>query len=216
MSDQNQTQEQDNSALNDALTTGDTEFVAAEEKKPVVTQGMLYLLLLVAIGGGGTWFMYKKQSPSAAAAAASADTAQAQQTIDNFLSTGPQGIKLMQEMLHNTESIVKEFLDYPSAPQIPLSELHTNPFRFSRNETGKVDEDAAKLRKEEERAAAKKASQALNLQSIMVNGSRSSCMINNKMVTEGQQVEQFVIEKITREGVIVKSGVYRFELRMQK
>src|SRR5687767_4167869 len=101
-------QDQDQGAdLNNALSAGETEFVATDEKKPVVTQGMLYLLALVAIGGGGTWFMYKKQSPSAASAA-SVETAQAQQTIDNFLSTGPQGIKLMQEMLHNTEEIVQE------------------------------------------------------------------------------------------------------------
>jgi hypothetical protein len=217
MSDtQQNTQEQDpGSDLSNSLSTGDTEFVANEEKKPVVTQGMLYLLALVAIGGGGTWFMYKKQNPSTAAAA-TVETVQAQQTIDNFLSTGPQGIKMMQEMLHNTESIVKEFLDYPSVPQIPLAELHTNPFRFQHADNGKGDEDAAKKKKEDERTLAMKSSQALNLQSIMVNGSRSACMINNKMYNEGQQVEQFVIEKIAREGVIVKTGVYRFELRMQK
>jgi hypothetical protein len=216
MSDTNEnTQEQDPASdLANALSSGDGEFVVTEEKKPVITQGMLYLLALIAVGGGGTWYMYKKQSPSAAAA--SVETAQAQQTIDNFLSTGPAGIKQMQEMLHNTETIVQEFLDYPSVPQVPLSELQTNPFRFSHVETTNVDEDLAKKKKEEERAAAMKASQALNLQSIMVNSGRGSCMINNKMYTEGQQLEQFIIEKITREGVIVKTGVYRFELRMQK
>jgi hypothetical protein len=217
MSDNEQNTQQQNPGedLNNSLAAGETEFVATEEKKPVITQGMLYLLALVAVGGGGTWFMYKRQSP-ATASAASVEAAQAQQTIDNFLSTGPQGMKLMKEMLHNTESIVREFLEYPSVPQIPLSDLHSNPFRFSQAEPGKVDEDAAKKKKEEERALVLKASQALNLQSVMVNGTRSSCMINNKMVSEGQQIDQFVIEKISREGVIVKSGVYRFELRMQK
>jgi hypothetical protein len=152
------------------------------------------------------------------AAAASVETQQAQQTIDNFLSTGPAGIKMMQEMLQNTENIVKEFLDYPRVTQIPLSDLHTNPFRFSHEDGGKVDEDAAARKKEEEKAAALKASQALQreLQSIIVNGSRSSCMISNKMYTEGEQVEGFVIEKISRDGVIVRSGKYRFALSMQK
>jgi hypothetical protein len=213
---QENTQQQDpGSDLSNTLAAGESEFVATEEKKPVVTQGMLYLLALIAIGGGGTWFMYKRQNP-ATAAAASVETQQAQQTIDNFLSTGPQGIKMMQEMLHNTEAIVKEFLDYPSVPQIPLSELHTNPFKFNRADGGKVDEDQAAKKKDEEKHAALKASQALNLQSVMVNGSRSACMINNKMCSEGMQIDQFTIEKITREGVVVRTGVYRFELRMQK
>jgi hypothetical protein len=219
MSDKEQnTSEQDQgSDLNNTLATGDTEFVATVEKKPVITQGMLYLMALLAIGGGGTWFMYKRQNPSQAAAA-TVEVVQAQETIDNFLSTGPQGIKMMQEMLHNTEAIVKEFLDYPSVPQIPLADLRTNPFRLNHADGGKVDEDAAVKKKEEEKALALKNSQALQreMQSIIVNGTRSSCMINNKMYTEGQQVEGFLIEKISREGVIVRSGVYRFELRMQK
>src|SRR5678816_4030925 len=104
---QENTQQQDpGSDLSNTLAAGESEFVATEEKKPVVTQGMLYLLALIAIGGGGTWYMYKRQTPSAAAAA-TVETQQAQQTIDNFLSTGPQGIKMMQEMLQNTEAIVK-------------------------------------------------------------------------------------------------------------
>ena len=41
-------------------------------------------------------------------------------------------------------------------------------------------------------------------------------MINNTMYTEGQQVDSFVVEKINPGTVVVKSSVYRFELRMQK
>ena len=208
-------QEQGAGELTDALSGGETEFVASEPQKQLLSQGMLYLLLLLAVGGGGTYYMYKKQSPSAASAA-SAETAAAQQTIDNFLNTGPQGIKMMQEMLHNTQKIVDEFNHYPSVPQIPLEQLTTNPFRFGKADNGEVAEDDAKKKKEEEKLAAMKASQDLRLQSIMVNGKRSSAMINNKMFTEGQQIGQFVVEKINRDAVIVKSGTYRFELRMQK
>ena len=41
-------------------------------------------------------------------------------------------------------------------------------------------------------------------------------MINNALYTEGQQVEGFTIEQIGTKAVIVRSGVYRFELTMQK
>jgi hypothetical protein len=61
-----------------------------------------------------------------------------------------------------------------------------------------------------------KASTALQLQSIVHSGSRKACMINNTLYAEGQQVDQFTIEKIEASRVIVKSGAYRFELKMQR
>ncbi len=203
--------------LSSALGSGgDTEFVATEEKKPVVSQGMLYLLLLIAIGGGGTYFMYKRSGP-APAAAASAESAKAQETIDTFLTSGPNGIKMMQEMLKNTEKVVQQFLDYPSVTQVPLSGLHTNPFRVApKQPDGKADEDAAKKQRETERQLAMRAIASLNLQSIIHSGKTRACMVNNAMYQEGGQIEQFTIEKITPNSVIVKTGAYRFELKMQK
>ena len=215
----NATEQAPGEDLSNALSAGETEFVATEEKKPVVSQGMLYVLLLLAVGGGGTYFMYKRQGPATAAAStASAETAKAQQTIDTFLTSGPSGLKMMEEMLRNTEKVVKQFLDYPSVTQVPLSALQTNPFRFSggKEDSATPDPDLAKRKREEERAAALKASQALNVQSIMHSGNRRACMINNTLYQEGQQVEDFTIEKISPNSVIVKRGVFRFELKMQK
>jgi hypothetical protein len=200
---------------------GETEFVAAEEKKPVVTQGMLYLLLLLAVGGGMTYWMYKRQGPDAAAAAqVSAESQKAQETINTFLASGPNGMKMMEEMLRNTQKVVQQFLEYPSVTQVPLSDLHTNPFRLKNKGDGataeKPTEDEARKQREAERQAAIKASQNLNLQSIIHSGTRKACMINNAMYSEGQQLDQFLVEKINPGSVIVKTGAYRFELKMQK
>ncbi len=213
---QDNTEDKGAEELSSALTTGESEFVTAEEPKPALNQGLLYLLLLVAIGGGGTYLMYKRQGPSSAEAA-SVDTVQAQQTINNFLTTGPSGIKMMEAMLQNTEKIVQQFLEYPSVPQVPLAALHSNPFRFTKADpNAKPDEDALKKKKDEERTAAMRESQNLKLQSIICSGSRKACMINNTLYLEGQQVDSFTIEKISPSSVIVKTSVYRFELRMQK
>jgi hypothetical protein len=219
MSETENNQSQDQASTGEDLTSqlsgGETEFVATEEKKPVVSQGMLYMLLLIAIGGGGTYFMYKRQGPQQAAAA-SVETAKAQETIDTFLTSGPGGIKMMEEMLRNTEKVVKQFLDYPSVTQVPLSALHTNPFRAQATKAdGAPDPDEAKKKHEEERAAALKGSQGLNLQSIMA-GKNKACMINNSLYKEGQQIDGFTIEKISSGSVIVKRGAFRFELKMQR
>lgn len=199
--------------LNAALSGGESEFVISDDQKKPAANPMLIYGMILTLVAGGAYLLYKRQPPAAAANPA---TEQAQATINNFLTTGPNGIKMMEEMLHNTEKIVQQFLDYPSVPQVPLSGLHTNPFRFAKAEpSAKQDEDTAKKKREQERDAALKASQALNLQSIMA-GKNRACMINNTLVQEGQQVDQFVIEKISPNSVIVKSGVYRFEIRMQK
>jgi hypothetical protein len=50
----------------------------------------------------------------------------------------------------------------------------------------------------------------------MQSGTKKSCMVNNALYTEGQQVESFTIEKISPDGIIVRNGAYRFELRMQR
>ncbi|MEA2709432.1 MAG: hypothetical protein QOF78_2033 [Phycisphaerales bacterium] len=202
-----------------ALAGPETEFVATEEKKPA-TQGLIFLAVLVVVGIGGTYFMYARQGPATAAAAASPEAQKAEQTINTFLTSGPDGIKMMQSMLKDTEKVVKQFLEYPSVTQIPLANLHTNPFKAAGGKdsgtAAPVTEDVAQRRREEEKQAALKASDNLKLQSIIYSGSRKACMINNSMYQEGQQIEQFVIEKIEQSRVIVKTGAYRFELKAKR
>jgi len=196
---------------------GETEFVTTEEKKPA-NQQLLYLLLLVVIGGGVTFYMYKRQGPESAAANATPEAAKATQTINSFLTSGPNGIKAMQAMLKDTEKVVQQFNDYPSVKQTPLADLHTNPFRFAPAKTGNESPDAEALKKkhEEEKQAAIRASDGLQLQTIITSGSRKACMINNTLYTEGQQVDQFTVETIEKGRVIVKTGPYRFALTMQR
>jgi hypothetical protein len=195
----------------------ESEFVVSEEKKPA-TQGLIFLAVLVVIGVGGTYFMYQRQGPSTAIAA-TPEAQQAEKTINTFLTSGPDGIKMMQTMLKDTEKVVKQFLEYPSLTQVPLSSLQTNPFKSGAEKPAdKVDdsEEALARKREEERLAATKASEALKLQSIIYSGSRKACMINNTLYKEGEQTEQFTIEKIEPGRVIVKTGAYRFELKSKR
>ena len=203
--------------LSAALGGGESEFVVSSEEKKPAAQGLIYLLLLLAVGGGGTYYMYKR-SPASAQASVTPEAAQAEQTVNDFLASGPSGIKRMHDMLKDTEKVVQQFLEYPSVTQVPLSSLHTNPFKFAAEggENGSPSEDALKRKREEEKQAAIKASEALHLQSIIHSGSRKACMVNNTMYLEGQQVEQFTIEKIEPARVIVKTGSFRFELKMQR
>ncbi|MDB5297396.1 MAG: hypothetical protein JWO31_3379, partial [Phycisphaerales bacterium] len=59
------------------------------------------------------------------------------------------------------------------------------------------------------------AAHGLKLQSVLV-GSRRAALVNNVLVQEGGEVDGFTVEKISPGAVVVRSGVYRFELRMDQ
>jgi hypothetical protein len=192
--------------------------IVSDEPKPL-NKGALMMFLILVVGAGSVYFMHRKTGPKAASAA-SAETAEARKTISTFLSTGDASFKSMEMRLKTTEKIVQQFMTYPSATQVPLTDLHTNPFRAhpadDAADNAALSEAAQKKKQEEDRLGAKKAAEALMLQSVISSGTRKACMINSQLYREGETVGDFVIEKISPSSVLVKNGIYRFELRIQK
>jgi hypothetical protein len=208
-------EQQEGAELHETLSGNETEFVSAE-KKPL-NQTAMMLFLIVLVGGAGTYFMYYKNGPQSAKAA-DPQVAKAEATISDFMKTGSQNVSLLKSLLEGTAKIVEQFKLYPNMTQIPLADLKANPFHFT-NYKAAPEEDPAEIarkKKEEQRVAVLKAVQTLQLQTVVVRGERKACMINNTMYQEGDQVEQFTLEKINPNAVIVKSGSFRFELKMTK
>ena len=204
----------DSGDLNQTLSgNGGDEPYIGEDAKPA-NKNTMVLLGLAAIAAGVIYFMYFKKGPDSAEGALAA-ASQTDQTITQFLSDGSRNIEQMEQMLRQTERVVEQFRTYPSMAQKPLSELRTNPFRFHDLSAAPEDAGMARRKREEERSVALKAVSALSLQSVMHSGAIKSCMINNELYKEGQQVDVFTIDRISPESVIVRSGAYRFELKMQ-
>jgi len=128
----------------------------------------------------------------------------------------------MQEVLKNTQKMMKQFMSYATLPQVPLSELQTNPFRQHaaepKKDTTAESEAALKKKQEEELLAIKKGAESLQaqLQSIMCSDTRKACMINGTIYREGQAINDFTLEKVTPQFVVVRNGPYRFQLSMQR
>ena len=193
---------------------GSEEAFVTEEKKPV-NRSTIVLFGLILLALGGYYFMYVRTGPKAANGA-TAEVVQADATIKTFLAGGDDNIKSMDEMLRKTAKVVDQFKTYPSMKQIPLTDLITNPFRFMSPRGAASADDASAHRRQADRETCLRAVQEMQLQSIMHSGKRKACMINNTMYTEGQGLDDFVIEKITPQGVVLRSGPFRFELKMQK
>jgi hypothetical protein len=188
----------------------ETEFVAQEKKPANQTALMLFAILL--IGGAGIYAMYLRIGVKTARAASVAD---AQATISDFMSKGTTNVSLLRKLLDGTANIVEQF-KAPQVVQVPLGDLKANPFHMAsvKVPTGEDAEAAAKKKREDERVVALKAVQALRLQTVVVHGDRKACMINNTLYQEGDTLENFTIERIQPNSVIVKNGPFRFALRM--
>lgn len=193
----------------------ETEFVATGERKPI-NQTAMMLFAILAIGGAGLFMMYKRVAPQAAHAADPA-ALQAQTTITEFMQKGSANVSLLRKLLDGTAEIIEQFKK-KTVIQVPLADLKSNPFRFAAPKAEQpVDGSAAdRKRKEQEKLAIQGAVRGLQLQSLIVRGNRKACMINNTMYKEGEVVDDFTVESITPEGVIVRKDAYRFRLQISQ
>jgi hypothetical protein len=220
MSEQDETEFNEATDEETSALDGDENIIVAEPKQPM-SRSTLVMFVILIVGAAGLYVMYRKAGPRSAGAATVADPIDpAKQTITTFLSGGDANVRNMEKLLHNTEKVVQQFVNYPKVTQIPLSDLRTNPFRqhavVTKTDDRPTSEMMQKKQREEQRLANLKAVQMLQLQSIMFSETRKACMINNSLYREGQSVDNFSIEKISPSSVIVKNGLDRFELRMQR
>ena len=201
---------------------GDSAFVAGETRKPISKMTVIMFVIILS-AKAGMYYMYKRTTP----AKANADDTKSTQVIKQFMSDKEKNFSLMQKMLKDTESVVNQFMNYPSLKQIPLTDLQGNPFKMA---GAKQEDDGEKQRlkreKDEaekiaaEKAAFDKAAGGLRLQSIVTSGARKACMINNALYTVGQVIEvdgvTLTIADIAPNRVEVRSGDKAAVLSMKK
>ncbi|HEY2587381.1 MAG TPA: hypothetical protein VGI81_16675 [Tepidisphaeraceae bacterium] len=169
--------------------------------------GSMYVLGgLAAVGAAVVWFMFFRGAPQAAQAAPTG-APDIKQFLDN------ENIALMKQTLKDTEKVVQQFRAYPAQTQVPLASLKSNPFREL---APKADAPVARNDDEaKEHAKIVSAVAELHLQSIMRGGKYKACMINNTLYKQGEQIGMFTLQEVSANTVVIESGKYRFELKMQ-
>jgi len=219
MSEQNPLDELTGNPLDEQSSESESTFenqdVGDSSARRWMNYNTLLLLGLLAAVGGSTYLMCLRAG--AQTVHTDPNVVKATTTITTFLNGGAQNLRQMMVMLHETEKVVKQFDSYPSATQIPLSDLHSNPFQSAvlAGDSAPValSDDAQQREEEQQREAAQTILSGLKLESV-VCGSHSMCMINGKTYGEGQGNSDFTIEAITPDGVWVQVGSVRQELKM--
>jgi len=170
------------------------DYLTVKSKANNVRRGTYMLAVLFGIGFLCLMLMIKKSTPQKAEAD---NTKAAEAQIEATLSR-LTGIKT--EFFNRMDGIVNKFYEFSNIQQIKVDELVKNPFErdifigdlTGRDEQKAADEDAVFLRHQQLKQKAKD----LHLMSIIRSEQGNCCMINDKILYEGQTIEDFRIEQI--------------------
>ncbi len=175
--------------------------VATQQKD--VRKSTIMLCVLFGVGLLCLFFMIKKSSPGSAGASqlVGGGTEETQIEIAIARLTG-----VRSEMFEGIERIVKKFYEFSDVRQVGVEELVKNPFKTDRSfgkvkgsDAGRNDEvHAEMLRVRRLREQAK----GMQLLSIMATDTGNCCMIDNKILYEGDSIRDFKIVRI--DGSFVK------------
>jgi preprotein translocase subunit SecG len=172
------------------------EYLTAAKNKNV-RKTTYMLAVLFGIGLLCLLFMIRKSAPQAAKADVSAD---AESRIETAIAR-ITGIK--SEMFVRMDEIVKKFYEFSNVQQIKVDELAKNPFKYemawadlnpvSSAEEGQSGADAYMIRQRQLRQRAKD----LQLLTIMESERGKCCMIDDKILYEGDSIKGFKVRQIS-------------------
>jgi hypothetical protein len=173
------------------------EYLTVASKGRDVRKTTFLLAALFGLGLLGLLFMIKKSSPQGAAAA---DTSGAESVIETAIE-GLTGIE--SGLFARLDNVVQRFYEYSDVRQVQVSELVRNPFKHDAawGTLSKVP-DSDRSNAEAERLLR---AQQLKLLSIMHSKQGSCCMIDDKILYEGDLIKDFKIGKIEQDCVTLRS-----------
>lgn len=194
-----------------------------EEKSTTGRNAGMLLAGFALLGAGVIYFMRVKTGPDAANANPTKQVVEANTTISDFLKDGNQNIKKMHDLLLDTKKFVTIFKTHESKPQVKADDLMTNPFQFAKPKADLTEEQKEALRLEEERKQHELEKRRFleTVSSVklgfILTGKKKSCMINQKMYTEGQDIGDGVLVKtISPDGVTLARGEYEALVSVKK
>jgi len=183
------------------------------------TKKVIVLVCLVVVGGGVVVFQFLRgQSPATAGACITSSSAVSPGAtsvgeIDSVLQrldTTSADPKQGDVSVVRVEQLIREFDGYIRQRQVPLSQLHANPFQVT---SAKVETKAETNQKEVAAVAAAaeearrrqilEAGARLTLGSVLVSGEKRFAVVSGKVCTVGDVVCGFQVQQIEPNRVVL-------------
>ncbi len=174
------------------------EFITVSARRKNVRRNTLGVAFLFGLGLLCLLFMIKNSTPKAASASQTqTDEAQIEIAIARLVGAN-------SEMFSRMDQIIKKFYESSNVLQVPVNELVKNPFElevFLSGLKGKVDPLEGDIGIDDETARQQQARQkakGMQLNSIikMQADQRNCCMIDDKILYEGDMIKGFKVVRI--------------------
>lgn len=178
------------------------EFLTTAANSKSLRKSTILVAVLVAIGLAGLGYMIHQSQPQAASGQTSTDE---ENKIENAISrlTG-----VSSEMVSRMDEIVDKFYEFSDVFQVGVGELAKNPFE-AEVVAGTMDEEVLTEQDDSVRAALlrqarlKRQAGALKLLSVMRSEEGNACMINDRILHQGDIIEGFKITQIGADSVVL-------------
>ncbi len=178
------------------------------------TRKSTYILIgLFCIGMLCLLYMIKKAKPEKASASLSGDK---EVKIEKAIAR-ITGVK--SQISESMGEIVDKFYRFSNMQQVEVNDLAKNPFQrqtslpaegLMKQVDSNVDPELIRHRKLQEKAS------EMHLLSIMESEEGNCCMIEDKVLYEGESIEEFKVKRIMDNSVILKSEGVEVTLRMSE
>ena len=194
----------------------ESEYLTVASQGKRVRKSTTLLAVLFIIGLLCLWFMIKKSTPKAASAAAG----KTDETLIETAIARLTGVK--SQIFSRMDEIVGKFYEFSEVPQVKVNELAKNPFElemFSAN----LEEKPGSRKKAQEidvqmlwQQQMRQKSQGMRLWSIMQSDQGNRCMIDDKILREGDSIKGFKVLQISDSFVELESNGVQIILKLSE
>ena len=199
----------DDTDADDAEQIQEQEYLTVATGRENVRRSTILLAVLFGIGLLCLWFMIKKSAPQKAAAAmVNTEEAQIEAAIARL-----GGVK--SEMFSRMDEIVKGFYELSDVPQVQVSELVKNPFKHELY-FGSLKDLADTEESEFDFEHLREIARSMQLFSIMQSERGNCCMIDDKILYEGDAIRGFNVRQIGDSFVKLESEGMEIVLKLLK
>ncbi|MEJ2646869.1 MAG: hypothetical protein P8016_00510 [Sedimentisphaerales bacterium] len=190
------------------------EYLTVATRQKDVRRSTTILCVLFIIGLIGLGVMIKKSAPKAASGKTQDNEEIEMETAISKL----MGVK--SEMHGRMDEIVNKFYEFSNVFQVQVSQLVKNPFQLedflaslktdSANKDSKIDAEMIW------REQLKQKARGMKLYSIMQSQKGICCMIDDKILYEGDTIEDFDVQKIGTDNVLLVFESVEITLTLSK
>ena len=179
------------------------DYLTVSGQSQKVRRSTMILAVLFAVGALGIWLMVKKTTP----AAANAETSENQVQLETTLAQ-------LDSMQTEIDSVAGRFFHFNNVDQVGVEELKKNPFIRGEMDYISSSSGTGTQQHEQARQEAQVIAMGLELWSITATPKGMCCMIDDKVLYQGNAYRNMTVKSITEETVTLEYKGIDVELKM--